>query len=85
MRELTDAQIEAMTPDERAEYARLRAAAKYTNAEQPGEPLIPGKYIWGGAGTLVLLALIGVMWASQKRAQEYLDSAPYQNQPTFRR
>jgi cytochrome c-type biogenesis protein CcmH/NrfG len=73
VRELSDEQIEAMTPEEKAEYARLRAAAKYHNPDLDREgdggsrrTLFQGLAI---AGAVVLVCAAGWMWHEQTSAE----------------
>ncbi len=76
MRELSDEQIEAMTPAEKAEYARRRAASKYhqPHLDREGDGgsrriLFQGLAI---AGAVVVAA--GFVWAYQTPpAAEELD------------
>lgn len=75
MRELSDAEIEAMSPEQKAEYARAVVAAKYHNPHLDREgdggnrrTLFQGLAI---AGAVVVAA--GFVWAVQTRTPAEVD------------
>lgn len=75
MRELTDAQIEAMTPEEKAEYARLRAAAKYhqPHLDRDGDGGNKGTLLWGVAIAAAVVVSAGFVWAMQGRTADQME------------
>jgi hypothetical protein len=74
MRELTDAEIEAMTPAEKAEYARLRAAGKYHNPALDREGDGGNKTVlWAVGITALLVLVVGVSWAMQQQTAAEFD------------
>lgn len=74
MRELTDAEIEAMTPEQKAEYARTVAAAKYRNPALEREGDGGNKTVlWAVGGTALLVLVVGVSWAMQQQTSAEFD------------
>jgi uncharacterized protein HemX len=74
MRELTDAEIEAMTPSEKAEYARRRAEGKYHNPALDREGDGGNKTVlWAVGITALLVLVVGVSWAWQQQTSAELE------------